>query len=276
MKLIHLTDTHFVPRGKALYGRDPRVALDAAVADINEHHADAELAVITGDLTHWGEPEAFENLAEALAPLAMPVQLLIGNHDDRETFARHFPEQGTDEKGFIQSAVDTSAGRFLLLDTVQAGSHAGFYCEARRAWLAERLAEAGDRDLFLFMHHPPFLLGLPDMDRISLQDRDAVRAVIEPHRARIRHLFYGHVHRPVAGSWLGIPATTLRSMNHQVWFDLKGEGKLIGSFEPPGYCVVLIDEETVVVHFHDFMDRSRKFPMHDSPWDDWSRRSPHP
>ena len=42
MKFIHLTDPHFIPPGKTLYGRDPRIALDAAVADINAANSDAE------------------------------------------------------------------------------------------------------------------------------------------------------------------------------------------------------------------------------------------
>ena len=73
-----------VPKGRTLFGRDPRVVLDAAIADINAHQGDAELLVLTGDLTHRGAPEAFEHLAEALAPLTVPIRLLIGNHDDRE------------------------------------------------------------------------------------------------------------------------------------------------------------------------------------------------
>ena len=35
MKFLQLTDTHFVPPGEKLYGRDPRRTLNAAVADIN-------------------------------------------------------------------------------------------------------------------------------------------------------------------------------------------------------------------------------------------------
>ena len=64
-------------------------------------------------------------------------------------------------------------------------------------------------------------------------------------------------------------------MNHQVWLDMTAD-VLPGSFEPPAYAVVLIDEDTVVVHAHDFMDQSEKFAMSDSPWDDWSRREAHP
>ena len=125
MKFIHLTDPHFIPPGKTLYGRDPRVALDAAVADINAANSDAEMVVITGDLTHWGEPEAFANLADCLAPLTMPVKLLIGNHDHRPTFREHFPDQGIDANGFMQSIHETPAGAFIFLDTVLEGTHAG-------------------------------------------------------------------------------------------------------------------------------------------------------
>ena len=275
MKFIHLTDTHFVPTGKELYGRDPRPALDAAVRDINENHADAEVVVVTGDLTHWGEPAAFENLADALAPLSPPLRLLIGNHDDRDIFKAHFPGQHRDENGFVQSTLETSAGVFVFLDTVLAGTHAGHYCETRCAWLSHTLQALSGRDAFLFMHHPPFDTGIAATDLIGLQQRDEFRKAVEPHKAHIRHLFFGHVHRPMAGSWLGIPVSTVRATNHQVWFNMKTE-KIQGSFEPPAYSVVLIDEASVVVHFHDFLDASRKFALGDSPWNDWSRREPHP
>lgn len=271
MKIIHLTDPHFVPPGKTLYGRDPRVALDAAVVDINTHHADAAMTVVTGDLTHWGEAAAFQNLAEGLAPLSMPVHVLTGNHDTRDVLRAHFPHQAIDSNGFIQSTLDTPVGRFIFLDTLLEGTSAGHFCEARCAWLAETLAASEGQDLFLFMHHPPFDTGLPYMDRIGLVQKEAFRAVVEPHRSRIRHLFFGHVHRPVSGSWLGIPYSTLRGLNQQVWLDLVSED-LIASFEPPAYCVVQIEEDRVVVHYHDFMDQSEKFKMHDSPYEDWAKR----
>ena len=271
MKLIHLTDTHLVPKGSKLFGRDPRVVLDAAIADINAHHADAELLVLTGDLTHWGEPEAFANLAEALAALKLLIRLLIGNHDDREAYRKAFPSEHFDNAGFAQSALDVSVGRFLFLDTVRDGSHAGLYCERRQRWLREELERAEGRDTFLFMHHPPFITGLPQIDRIGLRNRDEFRAVLEPFRHQIRHLFFGHLHRPIAGSWLGIPMSTVRSMNHQTAFSLEDGPSIPGSFEPPAYCVVLIEADRVVVRLHDFLDQSPRFFLDASPWDDDSR-----
>jgi 3',5'-cyclic AMP phosphodiesterase CpdA len=276
MKLLHLTDTHFIPPGETLYGRDPSIALAAAIADINAHHRDAELAVVTGDLTHWGEDAAFAHLAATLKGLEVPYRLLIGNHDRRDAFARHFPEQAFDAGGFVQSVVETSAGRFLLLDTMLDGTHAGHYCEERLAWLAEQLAAAKGQPLFLFMHHPPFTTYLPRLDRIGLQQARQFRAVVEPYARQVRHLFFGHVHRPIAGSWLGIPVSALRAMNHQVAFAMTEERDLPGSFEPPAYCVAKIDTDSVVVHFHDFLDDSQRFALHDSPWNDWSRKYSHP
>ena len=275
MKIIHLSDTHFVPPGKKLYGREPRVALDAAIADINANHADAELVIATGDLTHWGEPSAFESLAESFAALDLPLKLLIGNHDARNVFRSYFPDQDGDGTGFIHSVQDTSAGRFVYLDTVLAGTHEGHFCADRCQWLSETLSASAGRDVFLFMHHPPFLIGLPALDAISLQQRDEFRAAVEPHKASIRHLFFGHVHRTIAGSWLGIPVSSVRSMNHQTRLQMT-EGPLAGNFEPPSYAVVLIENDQVVVHFHDFMDDSHRFFLAESPWDDWSRRKAHP
>lgn len=76
MKLIQITDTHLVGPALRLYGLDPRARLDAAVADINHHHADAELVIVTGDLTHWGEVDAYRNFRTAMRP---PARALHGS-----------------------------------------------------------------------------------------------------------------------------------------------------------------------------------------------------
>jgi len=276
MKMIHLTDTHFVPKGETLYGGDPRQTLMRCVEDINRQHGDADLCVITGDLTHWGEPEAFESLQESLAPLRPPLQLLIGNHDKREEFLRWFPQQTVDKSGFVQGVRDFAPGRFLFLDTVQEGTPAGWYCETRQAWLAERLEDVGDRPVYLFMHHPPFRIGLEPLDRISLRQKEAFAAVVHPHRAKIKHLFFGHIHRPLSGNWLGISFSTLRAINHQCWLDFTNKDAIAGSFEPPAYAVVLFEDDRLIVHTHDFLDASVKFSLADSPVKDWAVRQAHP
>ncbi|KZD05991.1 phosphodiesterase [Oceanibaculum pacificum] len=272
MKLIHLTDTHFVRAGEMLYGLDPKARLDACIADINRNHGDADLAVITGDLTHFGDREAFQALRQSLDALTVPVQLIVGNHDTNAVFRDIFPEVPVDETGAVQSVRDMPAGRLIFLDTTKAGTHAGWYDEARLDWLDARLAESGDSPVFLFMHHPPFPVGVPAMDRIGLMQRDLFGARMTPYLPRIRHLFFGHVHRPISGSWRGVPFSTLRAMNHQVWLDFSDAEGVPGSHEPPAYAIVLIAPEQVVIHFHDFLDDSRKFNLKDVEYSFWTEQ----
>lgn len=262
-KLIHITDTHFVEAGRLLYGLDPQARLAAAVDDINRNHPDAAAVVITGDLAHWGEAVAYQALREVLDDLIPPYIPLLGNHDDRAVFRSTFPEAPADEAGFVQGYLDLAEGRLLFLDTNQPGTHAGWYCDQRQAWLQEQLAAAGERPLYLFMHHPPFEIGLAPMDRIGLMQRDAVAALVRPHRQKVRHVFFGHVHRPIVGSWMGVPFSTIRATNHQVWLDFRADdlAAVPGSHEPPAYAVVMLRGEDVVIHFHDYLDDSRKFPL---------------
>jgi 3',5'-cyclic AMP phosphodiesterase CpdA len=263
---LHLTDLHVTPAGAPLlYGLDPGERLAAAVADIASRHgpgsdAPAAFAVVTGDLTHHGEPEAYARLRGILAGLPCPAHLLLGNHDERDAFGAAFPEAPRDSAGFIQQAASTPAGTFIMLDTKIPGTHAGGLCHARLDWLAARLA-ADDAPVFLFLHHPPYRVGITAMDAIPLRDADALWEVLAPHRSRIRHIFHGHLHRPIAGSWRGIPASSLRGLSHQVGLDFAQRPTTPGSHEPPAYALVRATAEEVVVHSHDFLDATATFDL---------------
>jgi 3',5'-cyclic AMP phosphodiesterase CpdA len=269
MKIIQITDTHVVGPGLKLYGLDPRTRLDAAIADINRHHADAALAVVTGDLTHWGEIEAYRNFAEAIAALKVPAVTLLGNHDRRANALEILRTAPRDQFGFVQGTRDTPAGRLVFLDTLDEASHAGQMCAQRFAWFERALAETpADQPIFVFMHHPPFAVGVRAMDEIALTERARFRSVVAPYVSRIRHIFFGHVHRPISGSWAGIPFSTLRGTNHQVAFDLDPAGPHLASHEPPAYGVALLSDDSVVVHAHDYLNASPRFPFSKAGIDD--------
>ncbi len=255
MKIVQVTDTHLVGPGQKVYGIDPRARLDACFADINARHGDAAFCVLSGDLTDRGEAGAYRELRHALAALRLPYHVMIGNHDSRQTLLEVLPETPADPDGFVQCALDTPAGRVLLLDTVAAGRHAGAFCEARADWLAARLDEAGDVSVYIFMHHPPFDIGIPSLDRIRLADPGAFVRAIEGRR-NLRHIFFGHVHRPVSGSWRGIPFSALRGTAHQVALDLETESPIPKTREPPAYAVILLESQRTVVHLHDYLDCS--------------------
>lgn len=261
LKFIQVTDVHLISGGRRLYGVSPERRLHAAIDSINQEHGDADFVVFTGDLVHWREPESYGVFAEAIKRLTMPVRLIPGNHDDPQALAAAVSKVDVDENGFVQFAEQTPVGRCLFLDTRKAESDAGEYCTKRLAWLKGQL-DGSDDPVIVFMHHPPLKLGLKGMDGLRLLDDEAFFAALEPHLARIRHLFFGHVHRPVSGNWRGMSYSCMRGLNHQLALDLNApETSVPGSFEPPAYSVVLADEDQIVIHMHEFLDRSPRFDL---------------
>ncbi|MFB9947554.1 phosphodiesterase [Rhizobium puerariae] len=257
MKIIQITDIHLMPADETLFDNDPGARLAACLSDIRRNHPDADLCVITGDLAHHGQEQSYVRLRQALEGFPVPVRLLIGNHDDRTQFRRVFPDIEVDEHGFVQSVLDNEEGCFLFLDTNRADSHAGRYCADRLAWLDARLKEAAGRPVYLFMHHHPLPVHFRPVDELILEDGLVLGRLLEGHD--VRHIFFGHVHRPICGSWNGIPFSTLRGLNHQTWLDFALERGIPCSMEPPAYAIVFIEGGSVVVHSHDFLDDSAKY-----------------
>jgi 3',5'-cyclic-AMP phosphodiesterase len=260
-KFIHLTDTHIVGAPHRLYGSDPRLRLAQAVASINAEHGDARHVVITGDLTHWGDQDAYDAFSDGIRALQMPVVLMLGNHDATEAFVQTFPNTPRDENGFVQSSLESEHGLMLFLDTSMVGTHAGGYCKQRLDWLSAQL-ERSTGPVLLFMHHPPFAVGIAGMDAIMMQDANAFWEVLAPHQKRIRHLFFGHLHRTLYGNWRGISFSCMPGLNHQVALDLNaGPDVVHGNLQPPAYGVVLVSQDQLQVHQHAYLDSSPRFTL---------------
>lgn len=260
MKLIQVSDLHLIDSSGKLYGSDPQQRLDQAIEDINHFHSDAELVVITGDLTHWGDAKSYAVLRQSLSQLSVDYRLMIGNHDNRDTFMECFPEVDVDSNGYVQSTAQTAHGTLVFLDTNEPGTHAGRLCDARIDWL-ESVFDNREPPYYVFMHHPPCEIGIEPMDRIRIVDEDAYTPVFMDNAHQIRHIFFGHIHRPLGGSWLDIPLSAVPSLNHQVALDFDRTGDNIDfSHEPPGYAVALIGDEHIVTHLRNFTYDAGVYP----------------
>lgn len=249
---LHFTDPHLPPPGGAVQGGDPAPKLAAALADAARRHGPrgpmpAAFAVFTGDLVRDGEPAAYARLRGMIDDLPWPAHLMLGNHDDRGAFRDAFPAAPVDEDGFAQQAFPTPAGTCLMLDTHAPGRSGGELCGRRLGWLAARLAETAG-PVLLFLHHPPLAVGIPPMDEMGLRDADALWRTLEPHRARVRHLFHGHLHRPIAGSWRGIPMSSLRGTAFAVSLDQTPGELSVSHREAPCYAVARAVDGDLVVH----------------------------
>lgn len=249
MKLLHFTDIHLTGLGKTIGGRDPNANFDKALAHALALHSDAERIFITGDLSDWGEAEDYARLLARIADLSVPVELMIGNHDDRTTFLDAFPE--LDTEGFVQRVVPLSLGHAICLDTWGPQTHAGHFCEARAAWLADQLS-ALPGPVFLFMHHNPVPIHVAPMDEIMLLDHARFAETIAPYAAKIRHIFHGHCHLPLTGSLHGIPLSAPRGTNHAGWPDFAATRLLSSAELPEAYSVIFATETTTLCHMVEF------------------------
>ena len=258
MKMIHLTDPHLVAPPAELLGLDVRERLARAVASINTNHADAELCMLTGDLTHWAEPGAYDALREIMGQLSVPWHPLIGNHDTREALGAAFPALPWAEDGFLHYRLATSAGEFVVLDTLDPGKAGGRLCEDRLRWLRNQLTDclAEKRDVYLFMHHAPFKVGINGLDLIRLANGDDLAACLRGF-SHVKHLFFGHLHRSCHGSWNGLPFSTVKATAHQVAMIMDTETPLTASTENPTYAVCLIETDRVVIHDHAYFEEDR-------------------
>lgn len=253
LKFIHLTDSHLVKPPQKLFGKDVAEHLRRAVDSINANHGDAAFCVVTGDITHWGEREAYDIAREALDALAVPSHILIGNHDEREALCRAFPGLPTAD-GFVQYMLDTPAGHFLMLDTVAEGTPGGVLCPARLQWLRTHLiaADAAGASVYIFMHHAPFPVGIRGMDDIRLENADDFWAAIDAG-ADVRYIFFGHLHRACHGIWRGVPFVSMGALSYQVGLVMDDTSPIHVCDDGPSYGVVTIAPSGVIIHHHHFL-----------------------
>ena len=83
--IAHITDTHIGTT------RHPRESI-AIISDIIDatNTSEADLVLITGDLTEDGTPEQFQHFLEVMDRCQMPTFVIAGNHDRKLQHYEHF------------------------------------------------------------------------------------------------------------------------------------------------------------------------------------------
>jgi 3',5'-cyclic-AMP phosphodiesterase len=271
MVIAQITDTH-ISTPDSRNDRFFRTAehLARAVRHLNELRPRPDVVLATGDLVEEGRVEEYERLRELLRPLAMPVYLIAGNHDDRANLVRVFGDHGylPRDGGFIQYTVEDWPVRLVALDTLIPGASQGRLCAERLGWLDARLSEASARTTMVVMHHPPFVTGMAAMDGMGLEGADALANVIGRH-PQVERVVCGHLHRPIVRRFAGTVACTCPATAHQLALDLLPAPRLAVVMEPPA-CMLHVwlgESAGLVSHVSLIGDRFPPFTIFDgSGW----------
>lgn len=259
MKLIVLSDLHLVLPGEDLGGLDPLARLEAAIARINRTHRDANLVVLAGDVTDRSRTMAYETLRSALTALNVPWVVTLGNHDNRDVFARVFGPEHLDRDGFAQSAHRFGDQVVLVLDSLKKGPsdtgwghREGQLSAAQLVWLTEELARAEGRPVTLVMHHPVFQVS-PTFDPTLMERPEPFLEQLAAY-PDVRAVIAGHVHMTTTTLWRGIPFVTIsggHATNREEFGAEPPRTRLAG---PAQMAVVLSGPERTTVHFDAYVD----------------------
>ena len=256
MLIAQVTDTHIKANGRLAYDRvDTADKLARCIAHLNRLPQRPDVTLLTGDLVDAGRPGEYAVLRRLIAPLAMPVYVIPGNHDARGAFREAFTDHAYLPSGgeFLHYVIEQHPLRLIGLDSTVPGKAHGELCAERLAWLDARLAEAPRRPTLVFMHHPPFLTGLHNMDLQNCRNGDALGGIIERHPQVVR-LLCGHVHRAIQLDWHGITASIAPSPAHSVAYNLADDAPHDFTLEPATCHLHCWREDTGLITHLTFID----------------------
>lgn len=187
MRILQINDLHVAKEGEDAYGVDVRGNFLNMVERLQPMNAD--LLVINGDLCYRdGELEIYEWIKEKLAAVPVPLALTSGNHDDPELIAEVFELNGAFKEGELYYKKSIKGHTCLFLDTTLRK-----VSQPQLDWLEDELEKASEK-VFLFMHHPPVLGGVPYMDKNhALINREEVQNLIHSFEGEV-YVFSGHYH----------------------------------------------------------------------------------
>jgi 3',5'-cyclic-AMP phosphodiesterase len=222
--------------------------LARAVAVLNALVPRPDVTIVTGDLVDHGEPTEYERLRALLAPLAMPLFVIPGNHDARGPLRDAFRLDGYFAGGGdLRYAIDDFPLRLVALDTLVPGKHHGSLEAGQIDWLDATLAARPDCPTVILMHHPPFATGITYMDNFRLADGAAFEKVVGRH-PQVERILCGHLHRAIDRRFAGTVAGTAPSTAHQIRINLVPGADVSFNFEPPGFQLHTWQDGSLVTH----------------------------
>lgn len=186
MRIVQLTDLHLPPTDvKTELGIDTRRNFLEMLPRVVALQPD--LIVLSGDLCYdAADVPTYDWVREQMDALGLRYAVIAGNHDDSSLFGAAFGLLVQQKEVYFTQQVGRHT--ILFLDTAVAT-----ISDAQLAWLEEQL-RALKGPVLLFMHHPPFPVGMPFMDLTwPFRRSEDLMAVLSRYPAPV-YVFCGHYH----------------------------------------------------------------------------------
>ncbi|MGR9250117.1 metallophosphoesterase [Rhizobium leguminosarum] len=204
MLVAQISDIHARPDLSSLQ------TLEQAIGWLRTFRPDA--LVVTGDLVDDGWRQGYRLVAESLRSLDCPVHLLPGNGDDVRLMRSELAAVGTwiNPTGPMHFRTAVDGLTLFGVDLTVAGQSYGDVLP-HLPWLMSVLADVTTPSL-LFMHQPPFSIGIEALDQVGCRNGSALLCSLETMHRLPLAILCGHVHRPAFGRLGSIPVQTCGSL----------------------------------------------------------------
>jgi Icc protein len=212
--VAHLSDPHLLAERKLYQVVDSHQHLRDAMQRLAQLEIPPQVVVFTGDLADRAEPKAYLQLREIVEPAAAEIGAevvwVMGNHDEREPYARELFDEEASDADPQDRVHDVGGLRVISLDTSVPGYHHGEISDAQLTWLADELATPAEHGTVLAMHHPPIPVPLVRAAAyIELHDQHRLAEVIEGTDVRV--VIGGHFHYSSYSTFAGVPVSVASS-----------------------------------------------------------------
>ncbi len=258
MRFVHISDTHVGPAPDyRLHGQAALPTLEALVQRINDLPFQPDFVLHNGDVTDDAKEASYALAKPVLGKLEAPVYYVMGNHDQPDPMLRVLLGQTASVRRYDYYTEIGGVG-LAVFDTRGPVNPAGTMTAEQFAALRDLCKRVGP-PLIIAVHHQPVALDSTWLDErwdnglsMPLDCAQEFREALAPARARIRGVFFGHVHRGFQAVQDGILYCSAPSalVQFESW---PGEEKAIAALdELPGFGVVTVTAMQTLVRQYTF------------------------
>jgi len=191
LRIAQITDCHLQADALTYYkGVNADAHLDQCLSWLH-NHAQIDLLMLTGDLSHFGAETAYQRLKQKLSNLPYPCIWLAGNHDNCEIM-----QQVSGQAVQQLRVLDYDHWRLVVLNTTELpdGNGSGSVSPAQMEELQQILEDDTQLPVCVFMHHNSMPVDSTWQDNIMLGNAQQFNALIAS-KPQVKALVCGHVHQ---------------------------------------------------------------------------------
>jgi Icc protein len=233
LQVVQLSDTHlFSDPNQGLLGLTTLDSFTAVLKTLHQLQPHPDILLLTGDLSQDETPDSYWRLRNLVEPLRVPTYWLPGNHDQYPLMEEILDSDWIS----AQKAFQQGDWNFVLLNSMAPRQVYGKLAEQDLVWLDQQLSQLPKQPTLVALHHPPCSIGSNWMDRINLQNSDALFEVLDRYE-QVKLVLFGHIHQEFDQTrrgvrYLGCPSTCVQFKPNQVDFAIDQQ--------PPGFRLLTL------------------------------------